>query len=110
MKLVADTAKTLVETDFGDIETHSKVFGVALDRISGPTGLEVKMHQTAVDDAITTAEAAKRFGPLMKKGAGDRIYPIGPPFIHQHGSVPNRLTFIANKDCTVFGRVLQMVA
>ena len=109
LKLEADTAKTLSETDFGSIDTHTNSFAVVIDQLRRSKSAEVKMHQTAAEDDITTAEAAVRFGPLMTKGIGDRLYPISVPFQHDHGTGVY-LTFIADNDCTILGRVLQVTS
>ena len=91
-------------TDFGTIDTNTKSFAVVIDTLKGPQGVQVKMHQTNAEDTITNAESNTRFGPIMTKDVGDRHYPIGPPFIHLH--TDGHLTFIADNDCTIIGRVL----
>ena len=109
LKLEADTAKTLSETDFGSIDTHTNSFAVVIDQLNGTNNIEVKMHQTAAEDAIATAEATVRFGPIITKGVANRLYPISAPFQHNHGTGVY-LTFIADKDCTILGRVLQVTS
>ena len=107
LELVADTAKTLADTDFGSIDTSANSYAVVLDVIRSTRGAEVKMHKTAAADTITTTEATTRFGPLLKKGIGDRIYPISVPFQYDSGTSAY-LTFIADNDSTIIGRVLQL--
>ena len=107
LKLTADTAKTLVDTDFGAITTSTTPYAVVINKISSKKIAEIKMHQTATADTITTAELAIRFGPLMTARAADRLYPISVPFFHDNTG-GTHLTFIADKDCTIIGRVLAL--
>ena len=106
LNLVADTAKTPVEADFGAMKTSMGNYAIVIDTLKGPAGVQVTMHQTAAEDAITTTELADRFGPIMTKGVSNKQYPISSPFIHVH--TDGYLTFIADMDCTIIGRILRI--
>ena len=68
MELVANTAKTLTETDFGDIDTSDKNYAIALDVLKGQSGVQVKMHQTADEDDHNDHRTRKTFWPDNDKG------------------------------------------